>query len=228
MEKILVSACLIGDNCTYLGGNNAQGYMEELNRYFDLVPVCPEQLGGLPTPRIPSEGRGGFVYDKEGKDVTSAFRLGAEKVAQLVSFLGIRLAILKERSPSCGVHQIHSGYFNNKLIDGEGVTTALLRSMGVRVLNEEEGKAFLEDYKKQLQIKDEKTRIAKAKEENKEEPKEEKRFEKPRKKEGSFEKKPFRKGDSFGKKPFKKEDSFGKKPFKKRFPKDGEKKPFSR
>lgn len=164
MEKILISACLLGEKCTYKGGDNRVSYIEELNRYYDLVPFCPEVEGGLPTPRKPSEIRGSSVYHDDGKDVTKAFHDGAYKATAICSYLGIRIAILKEYSPSCGTHQVHDGYFRHRLIDGEGVTAAALRRMGVRVYNEEEGLALLQDVQKQEQIKDEKTRVALAKE----------------------------------------------------------------
>ncbi len=164
MEKILVSACLLGEKCTYKGDSNAQSYLSELNRYYDIVPFCPEVEGGLPTPRKPSEIRGSEVVREDGESVTSAFRLGAYKATQICSFLGIRLAILKENSPSCGVHHIHDGYFRNRLKDGEGITTAALRRMGVTVLNEEEGLALLEKVQAEEAIKDEKTRLAREQE----------------------------------------------------------------
>ena len=165
MEKILVSACLLGEKCTYLGGDNKQDYLEELNRYYDIVPFCPEVEGGLPTPRKPSEQRNHGVYHDDGTDVTKAFRLGAYKATQICSYLGIRLAIMKERSPSCGPHFIHDGYFKGRVIEGQGETARALMAMGVQVLNEEEGFALLQSLRKEREIKDEKTRFAKAKEE---------------------------------------------------------------
>lgn len=164
MEKILVSACLLGEKCTYLGTDNKQPYLEELNRYYDIVPYCPEVEGGLPTPRKPSEQRNHGVYHEDGTDVTKEFRLGAYKATQICSYLGITLAIMKERSPSCGPHFIHDGFFKGRVIEGQGETARALTQMGVKVLNEEEGLELLERLKKQEQIKDEKTRIAKAKE----------------------------------------------------------------
>ena len=179
MEKILISACLLGEKCTYKGGDNKASYIEELNQYFDLVPFCPEVEGGLPTPRAPSEIRGSSVYREDGTDVTKAFHLGAYKATSICSFLGIRLAILKENSPSCGVHKVHNGYFNDVLVSGEGMTTRALRKMGVTVLNEEEGLAMLEELKKQNAIKDEKTERAKEAEAAKSAPKQEPEEERP-------------------------------------------------
>lgn len=167
MDKILVSACLLGDKTTYKGGDNAQDYLAELNEYFDLVPFCPEVEGGLKVPRKPSEIRGSGVYREDGVDVTKLFQEGAYKATQICSYLGVRYAIMKENSPSCGPHHVYDGYFHNRLIEGEGVTVTALRRMGVEVLNEEEGRALLERCKKEKQSKDEKTRIAIAREENK-------------------------------------------------------------
>ena len=171
MEKILIAACLLGEKCTYKGGDNRQGYIEELNRYFDLIPFCPEVEGGLPTPRLPAEKRGSSVMREDNVDVTKEFHLGAYKATAIASYLGIRIAIMKENSPSCGVHHVHDGYFRNRLVEGEGVTVAALRRMGVTVYNEEEGLKMLEELKRQEAIKDAKTaeNLAKADEPKKEE-----------------------------------------------------------
>ena len=180
MEKILVSACLLGDKCTYKATDNEQSYMAELNRYFDLVPFCPEVEGGLGVPRKPAERRGSSVYDESGRDVTAQYTEGAMKAAQICSFLCIRFAILKENSPACGVHRIHNGYFKNTLIEGEGVTAALLRHNGVTIMNEEEGLAFLEEHKRQMQIKAERGRIAEARRNAESEQPKPERSEKPK------------------------------------------------
>ena len=155
MEKLLISACLLGENCRYDGGNNNIEGLMGLGEFFDLVPVCPEQLGGLPTPRIPSERKGASVLAKNGKDVTENFHLGAGKVLSVASYFNIRYAVLKENSPSCGVHQIHDGSFRGKLIDGEGVTTSLLRKNGIKVFNETEALEFLETLRARKQKKEE-------------------------------------------------------------------------
>ena len=223
MEKILVSACLLGDKCTYKGSDNKVDYLQELNEMFDLIPFCPEVEGGLPTPRLPSEIKGASVVREDGVDVSGYFSKGAFKATSVASYLGVSYAILKENSPSCGVHHIHDGSFKNRLKEGEGMTTAALRRMGVRVMNEEEGRAFLEETKRQRQIKDEKTRVNLAREEAKkaqeeapkvEEKPERKPFKPYRDKPKSFDRKGPRKGN-FGKKPH----HFGKGAPKKRFPK---------
>ena len=132
-EKLLVSACLLGENCKYSGGNNYSPAVEALRERFELVPVCPEQLGGLPTPRVPSERVGGRVLNREGADVTEAFRRGAEKALEIARTQGVRRAVLQERSPSCGCRTVYDGTFSGVLIPGDGVTTELLRENGIEV-----------------------------------------------------------------------------------------------
>lgn len=133
-EKLLVSACLLGENCKYSGGNNYDPAAEALRERFDLVPVCPEQLGGLPTPRAPSERVGEKVLSREGADVTDAFRLGAEKTLAIAAAHGVRRAVLQERSPSCGCGMIYDGSFSGRLVPGMGVTAQLLADNGIKVL----------------------------------------------------------------------------------------------
>ena len=161
MEKILVSGCLLGNNCKYDGSNNKVAILDEINKYFDLVPFCPEVEGGLGTPRIPSEIiASGRVINKNKVDVSAAFDEGARKALRVCSFLGITLAILKERSPSCGVHEVYNGYFNNILVKGQGITTKYLQEHGIRVINETEAEEFLKNYleeeEKAKKIKEEK------------------------------------------------------------------------
>ncbi len=138
MEKILVSACLVGENCKYSGGNNLSPKIEALLEKYDLIPFCPEEQGGLPTPRNPSEQKGNEVYMDNGKDVTEQFEDGAKKALMLCLYLKINIAILKERSPSCGVHQIYDGSFTGKVIPGMGVTAKLLKENGIKVYTEDE------------------------------------------------------------------------------------------
>ena len=157
MEKILVSACLLGEKCRYDGKDNAADYLKTLNEHFDLVPFCPEVVGGLPTPRPRSEIKGSQVVNEHGKLVTREFERGAYKALEVCSYLGITKAILKEDSPSCGVHMVHDGFFRNKKIPGAGRTAALLASKGIQVMNEEEGKAFLDAYLEHLSTKPEYT-----------------------------------------------------------------------
>ena len=136
MEKILISACLVGDKCKYDGHTNYTPLIKDLLEKYELVPFVPEVEGGLPTPRKPSERKGDRVVNKAGKDVTRNFELGAEKALNICKYLNIKIVILKENSPSCGVNQIYDGNFKNKLIKGEGVTTELLRKNGITVYTE--------------------------------------------------------------------------------------------
>lgn len=133
METILVSACLLGDNVKYNGKNNYDERIEKLKELFDIVPICPEVFGGLPTPRIPSEIKGENVVNEKGKDVTYEFNKGAHKVINIVNFCHIRKALLMDRSPSCGVNKIYNGKFNGTLIDGMGYTAKLLKAKGVQL-----------------------------------------------------------------------------------------------
>ena len=123
--KILVSACLLGENCKYSGGNNYNQEVCDFARGHQVVPVCPEVLGGLPTPRCPAEIVQGVVTNKEGINVDREFRAGAAKA----------LAILQSRSPSCGVKEIYDGTFSGTKIPGQGVFAKMLMDEGIRVLD---------------------------------------------------------------------------------------------
>ena len=139
-EPLLVSACLLGENCKYSGGNNAlpPELLAALEARYRLVPVCPERDGGLPTPRLPSERRGDLVVNRAGEDVTEAFRRGAAIALETARREGCRLALLKERSPSCGSGKIYDGSFSGTLIPGNGVAAALLKENGIAVFGESE------------------------------------------------------------------------------------------
>lgn len=139
MEALLVSACLLGFNCKYSGGNNAlpPETLEALRLRFRLIPVCPEAAGGLPTPRIPCERRGEQVFSRDGRDLTAAFRSGAEIALRLAGRYGARKALLKSNSPSCGSGAVCDGSFTGVLIPGDGVTAALLKRHGVEVMGEQ-------------------------------------------------------------------------------------------
>ena len=136
--NIIVSACLIGAECRYNGTSAAN---EIVIRYTDhdkinLIPVCPEVLGGLPTPRVPCEMAGDRVIGKDGWDYTAQFEQGAEETLKLAQKYDCKYAILKERSPSCGCGQIYDGTFTGKLVDGSGVTAELLSRCGVKIISE--------------------------------------------------------------------------------------------
>lgn len=134
--KVCVSACLLGCNCKYNGGNNLNDKVVRFVKDKDVVPVCPEQLGGLPTPRTPSEIVNGRVTTKDGKEVDAAFRRGALLAAQEAVSAGVELAILKSRSPSCGAKQIYDGTFTGTLIDGKGVFAQALAERGIPIIDE--------------------------------------------------------------------------------------------
>ena len=138
MERILISACLVGDNVKYDGGNNKNPLISKLLEKYELVPFCPEVEGGLPIPRHPCEQRGEQVINDIDEDVTDEFNKGADLALNICLYLKIKKAILKERSPSCGVHSIYDGTFSHKVIAGSGVTATLLKRKGIEVYNEDE------------------------------------------------------------------------------------------
>ena len=130
METLLISACLMGFNCKYNGGNNAlpEDVLQTLRRRYRLIPVCPEAAGGLPTPRAPSERLGSRVINRDGQDVTAAFQRGAELAVRLAERFDIRFALLKSNSPSCGSGTIYDGSFSGRLVPGDGVTAEYLKN----------------------------------------------------------------------------------------------------
>ena len=134
--KILVSACLLGICCRYDGRGNPKEWIQKLAGTEQLIPVCPEQLGGLATPRPPAERQGNRVVTRSGTDVTEAYCRGAAETLRLCKALNCQAAVLKERSPSCGHGQIYDGTFTATLSKGDGVTAELLGSHGIRVYGE--------------------------------------------------------------------------------------------
>ncbi len=138
MTKILVSACLLGVNCKYTGGNNYNDKIMEYLSDKEIIPICPEIMGGLPTPRIASERKDDRVITKDGKDVTANFKKGAEETLNLAKRLGATKAILKCKSPSCGYQKIYDGNFDGNIIDGNGVTTELLLKNNFEILTEKD------------------------------------------------------------------------------------------
>jgi len=137
-EKILVSACLLGVPCRYDGKSKPSGKVIALSEKYDLIAVCPECDGGLPTPRIPSERVGDRVLMRDGNDVTENYKQGASIAYNACQENSISIAILKARSPSCGKGKIYDGTFSGKLIDGNGVAAECLLNNGIKVLTEEE------------------------------------------------------------------------------------------
>ena len=143
--RILISACLLGARCRYDGASKPQPWIAALAERHTLVPVCPEQLGGLPTPRPPAERRGDRVVTQEGGDVTVQYRRGAEEALALCRLLGCEAALLKERSPSCGRGEIYDGTFSGALAPGDGITAELLVARGVAVYGESRLRELLEE-----------------------------------------------------------------------------------
>ena len=136
--KILVSACLLGKNCKYNGGNNLNQSVLDFIEGNEVIGVCPEQLGGLSTPRLPAEMVEGIVTNKEGISVDNEFRKGAQEALAVALENKVDLAILQSRSPSCGVKEIYDGSFSGKKIKGQGVFAKLLSARGIKVLDAED------------------------------------------------------------------------------------------
>lgn len=142
--KLLVSACLLGVRCRYDGVSKPHPLMEELAKHHTLVPVCPEQLGGLATPRPPAERQGERVRTAAGADVTEQYRRGAEEALRICRLFGCEAAVLKEKSPSCGRDAVYDGTFTGTLTAGDGVAAELLIAHGIPVYGESELKNLLE------------------------------------------------------------------------------------
>ena len=146
MKNILVSACLLGIACRYDGKSKPNEavlrLLENNSDEIRLIPICPEQLGGLPTPRVPSEKAGEKVINRVGIDVTVQYQKGAKEALKLAKLYHCETAILKERSPSCGRGEIYDGSFTKTLISGDGTTAELLKQNGIRVIGESEVRLF--------------------------------------------------------------------------------------
>jgi uncharacterized protein YbbK (DUF523 family) len=150
---LVISACLLGIACNHEGRGSPRAVVDELARHYRLVPVCPEVLGGLPTPRAAAELQGGDgadvvagagearVVNIEGEDVTAAYRRGAEAAVAVAKAVGAERAVLKARSPSCGSSAVYDGTFSRRLVPGRGVTAAALAAAGLEVGSEEDAAA---------------------------------------------------------------------------------------
>lgn len=134
----LCSACLLGARCRYDGQSAVHDAVVALAKTEQIIPVCPEQLGGLPTPRAAAERVGAQVMTRDGGDVTAPFVRGAEETLCIARLYGATGAILKQRSPSCGCGKIYDGTFTGTVIEGDGVTAALLKKNGIAVVSEED------------------------------------------------------------------------------------------
>jgi len=150
--NILVSHCFLGEPCRYDGCSRLDRQIIELHRVgHQLIPVCPEVLGGLSTPRAPAEIQpDGRVVDRDGKDVTAAYRAGAEQALKIARENGCTVAVLKARSPSCGCGEIYDGTFTHTVKPGWGVTARLLMEAGLKVMDEEELEAWLYEMEGQV------------------------------------------------------------------------------
>ena len=146
MKNVLVSACLLGIACRYDGKSKPNEavlrLLENNSDEIRLIPICPEQLGGLPTPRVPSEKAGEKVINRVDIDVTVQYQKGAKEALKLAKLYHCESAILKERSPSCGRGEIYDGSFTKTLISGDGTTAELLKQNGIRVIGESEVQLF--------------------------------------------------------------------------------------
>ena len=133
-EKILVSGCLLGLNCRFDGKNNYTKEIDEFLKDYSVIPICPEIMGGLPTPRIGAERVADRVITADGRDVTEQYRKGAEEVLFLAKKYNVKKALLKLRSPSCGSDKIYDGTFTNTVTKGNGVTAELLKNNGIEII----------------------------------------------------------------------------------------------
>ena len=138
MEIILVSACLLGINCKYNGKNNKNDKVLDYIKDKYVIPICPEVFSGLTTPRTPSEIKEGKVINKDKIDVTKYFETGALKTLKIAKTLNIKKAILKQKSPSCGCGKIYDGTFSGNIINGDGITTKILKENNIEVISEED------------------------------------------------------------------------------------------
>ena len=133
--KIAVSACLLGHNCKYSGGNNRSQKVLDYIEGHEVIPVCPEVTGGMPTPRVPVELKDSKAINRDGEDVTEFFQRGVEKTMEKLDGQNIDLAILQPRSPSCGCKQIYDGTFSKTLIEGKGMFAQALAETGIPMLD---------------------------------------------------------------------------------------------
>lgn len=141
--KVIVSACLAGDHCKYNGGNNLNQKMMDFLKSHEIIKVCPEVLGGLPTPRPSAEIVGSQVMNTEGKNITKEFTLGAQIAFEIVKKKNPELIILQSRSPSCGIKQIYDGTFAGKKIPGHGLFAELCIKAGYKILDIEDIDEYL-------------------------------------------------------------------------------------
>ena len=138
MKKIIVSACLLGENCKYSGGNNYDPRVEAFVQGREVIRVCPERLAGLGIPRAPMEIVDGVLRNQDGTSVDEPVRRAVAQILEQIQEEDIECAVLQSRSPTCGVRQVYDGTFSRKLIDGSGVLAQALKEAGYRVIDREE------------------------------------------------------------------------------------------
>ena len=145
MRNVLISACLLGVDCKYNGSNNKldDEIIHSLKEKYNLIPVCPEIMGGMPTPRNPIEIKDGKVFDYDGEEFTKEFEKGSEEVLKLAKLYNSSIAILKENSPSCGSNYIYDGTFNHQKIKGMGIAAHKLSKENIKLFSEENVKILL-------------------------------------------------------------------------------------
>lgn len=145
MQNVLISACLLGVDCKYNGSNNKldDKIIHSLKEKYNLIPVCPEIMGGMPTPRNPVEISDGKVFDYDGEEFTKEFEKGIEEVVKLAKLYDATIAILKENSPSCGSNYIYDGTFNHQKIKGMGIAAHKLSKENIKLFSEENVKILL-------------------------------------------------------------------------------------
>ena len=145
MQNVLISACLLGVDCKYNGSNNKldDEIIHSLKEKYNLIPVCPEIMGGMPTPRNPVEITDGKVFDNDGVEFTKEFEKGSEEVVKLAKLYDATIAILKENSPSCGSNYIYDGTFNHQKIKGMGIAAHKLSKENIKLFSEENVKILL-------------------------------------------------------------------------------------
>lgn len=136
LPALAISACLTGENCTYKAGNHKLDCLDELRKRYRLVLVCPETQGGLPAPRPPAEIRGEKVFLQTGEDASAQFAAGAQAAADIAREAGCKVALLKEKSPSCGFGRIYDGTFSGALVRGDGWGAAALAREGIRIVGD--------------------------------------------------------------------------------------------
>ena len=147
--NILVSQCLLGIDCNYKQTNKKNNKVLELMNNHNLIPICPEQLGGMTTPRPPSELINGRVINNKGEDVTKNYLQGAKLALNIAKLYNVKYAILKSNSPSCGYGKIYDGTFSGTLINGNGTTADLLSKNGIKIFNENNIDMLIDEIKKQ-------------------------------------------------------------------------------